>query len=133
MRYGRKRTGSQGRFDWIGKNVDHWFDRRRGDEAAPPAGVVVFRKGGEPVHGAVKVRHNPYSKSGVRNYHRVGRVLGFFSSRRNWDSPTPLAAGGCGPPLFGPGGRANSLAREELGESQFRRLEKKLSTLPTLW
>ncbi len=34
------------------------------------------------------------------NYnHRVGRVLSFFSSRRNWDSPTPTA-----PPPFGPGG-----------------------------
>jgi hypothetical protein len=27
--------------------------------------------------------------------HRVGRVLSFLSSRRNWDSPTPLAAGEC--------------------------------------
>jgi hypothetical protein len=24
--------------------------------------------------------------------HRVGRVLSFFSSRRNWDSPTPSPA-----------------------------------------
>jgi hypothetical protein len=36
--------------------------------------------------------------------HRVGRVLSFFSSRLNWDSPTPLAAGECAPPPFGPGG-----------------------------
>jgi hypothetical protein len=27
-----------------------------------------------------------------------GRVLSFFSSRRNWNSPTPLAAGECTPP-----------------------------------
>ncbi len=27
-----------------------------------------------------------------------------FSSRRNWDSPTPLAAGKCAPPPFGTGG-----------------------------
>jgi hypothetical protein len=27
--------------------------------------------------------------------HRVGRVLSFFSSPRNWDSPTPSAAGEC--------------------------------------
>ncbi len=27
-----------------------------------------------------------------------------FSSRWNWDSPTPLAAGECAPPPFGPGG-----------------------------
>ncbi len=31
------------------------------------------------------------------------------------------------------GGRAHSPTGEGLGESQFRRLEKKLSTLPTLW
>jgi hypothetical protein len=27
-----------------------------------------------------------------------------FSSRWNWDSPTPLAAGECAPPPFGTGG-----------------------------
>jgi hypothetical protein len=32
--------------------------------------------------------------------HRVGRVLSFFSSRRNWDSPKPSAEGECGPPLW---------------------------------
>jgi hypothetical protein len=53
--------------------------------------------------------------------HRVGRVLRFFSSRRNWNSPTPLAAGECAPPPFGPGGREHSLAGEGLGEPQFRR------------
>jgi hypothetical protein len=26
-------------------NFDHWFDRRLGDEVAPPAGAVVVRKG----------------------------------------------------------------------------------------
>jgi hypothetical protein len=47
--------------------------------------------------------------------HRVGRVLSFFSSHRNWDSPTPLAAGECAPPPFGPGGRAHSLAAKGVG------------------
>ncbi len=48
--------------------------------------------------------------------HRVGRVLSLFSSRRNWDSPTPFAAGECALPPFGPGGgRAHSLAGEGLG------------------
>ncbi len=53
--------------------------------------------------------------------HRVGRVLSFFSSRRNWDSPNPSPAGECAPlpPVLG--GGAHSLAREWLGESQFRR------------
>ncbi len=31
-------------------------------------------------------------------------MISFFSSRRYWDSPTPLAAGECAPPPFGPGG-----------------------------
>jgi hypothetical protein len=30
--------------------------------------------------------------------HRVGRVLRFFSSRRDWDSPNPSPAGECAPP-----------------------------------
>ncbi len=29
----------------------------------------------------------------IRKVHGVGRVLSFFSSRRNWDSPNPLPAG----------------------------------------
>ncbi len=33
--------------------------------------------------------------------HRVDRVLSFFSSRRNWDSPTPSPAGECAPPPLG--------------------------------
>ncbi len=46
--------------------------------------------------------------------HRVGRVLSFFSSRRNWDSPTPSPAGECAPPP-GSGGKAHSLTREGVG------------------
>jgi len=53
--------------------------------------------------------------------HRVDRVLSFFSSRRNWDSPTPLTRRLVSPPPFGSGEGAHSLAREGLGESQFRR------------
>ncbi len=44
-----------------------------------------------------------------------------FSSRWNWDSPTPLAAGECALPPFGPGGRAHSLPAKGVGESQFQR------------
>jgi hypothetical protein len=50
-------------------------------------------------------------------------VLSFFSSRRNWDSPTPLAAGECAPPPFGPGGRAHSKILElwmTLGHTRLR-------------
>ncbi len=53
--------------------------------------------------------------------HRVGRVLSFFSSRRNWDSPNPSPAGECDPPPLIPGGGAHSLAREGVGVSQFQR------------
>ncbi len=37
--------------------------------------------------------------------HRVDRVRSFFSSRRNWDSPTPSPTGECAPPFrLVPGG-----------------------------
>ncbi len=34
----------------------------------------------------------------VGKYNRVGRVLSYFSSRRNWNSPTPSPVGECAPP-----------------------------------
>ncbi len=52
-----------------------------------------------------------------------------FSSRWNWDSPTPLAAGECVPPPFGPGGRAHSLAAKGVGESQFQRGDRHCGAL----
>ncbi len=57
-----------------------------------------------------------------------------MSPCRNWDSPNPSPAGECALPA-GPkgGGGAHSPAAKGVGESQFRRLEKKLSTMPTLW
>jgi hypothetical protein len=54
-----------------------------------------------------------------------------MSPRRNYDSPTPSLASECASPL-GTRGCSHSPADEGLGESQFRRLEKKLSTLPAL-
>ncbi len=53
--------------------------------------------------------------------HRVDRVLSFFSSRRNWDSPTPSTSGECDPPPLVRGGGTHSLAGERVGWSQFRR------------
>jgi hypothetical protein len=49
--------------------------------------------------------------------HRVDRVLGFFSSRPNWDSPTPSHAGESVPLLWfqGGGGGTHSLAGEGVG------------------
>jgi hypothetical protein len=52
-----------------------------------------------------------------------------MSPRRNWESPTPSLASECAPPPRS-GGRAHSPAGDVLGESQFRRLEKKLRSLP---
>jgi hypothetical protein len=59
-------------------------------------------------------------------------VLSFFSSRRNWTHSTPHPQASVPPPtVMGRG--AHSLAREGLGESQFRRLEKKPTRGHTLW
>ena len=45
----------------------------------------------------------------------VDRVLGFFSSRPNWDSPTPSPAGECVLPSFGTGGDTHSLRERGWG------------------
>ncbi len=47
--------------------------------------------------------------------------------------PTPLSPASVPLPPEPGGGGAHSPAGERVGESQFRRLKKKLSTLPTLW
>jgi hypothetical protein len=55
-----------------------------------------------------------------------------FSSSRNWDSPNPLPNTHrrvCPPPPLVPGGMAHSLAREGVGESQFRRGDIHCGTL----
>jgi hypothetical protein len=53
--------------------------------------------------------------------HREGRVLSFFSSRRIWDSPNLSTAGEYAPPSASGGRGKLAMAREGLGESQFRR------------
>jgi hypothetical protein len=63
-----------------------------------------------------------------KEYHSV-----CMSPGQNWDSPNPSLASECTPPPRTGGGGAHSPAGEGLGASQFRRLEKKFSTLPTLW
>jgi hypothetical protein len=55
-----------------------------------------------------------------------------MSPRRNWDSPNPSPASEYALPPGPRVGGAHSPAAKGVGESQFRRLEKKLSTLPTL-
>jgi hypothetical protein len=42
-----------------------------------------------------------------------------FSSRWNWVSPTPLAAGECAPPPFGPGGGHTRLRLQGWGSPNF--------------
>ncbi len=49
-----------------------------------------------------------------RPIHRVDRVLGFFSSRSNWDYHTPSPASECAPSLV-PGGGTQSLVGEWMG------------------
>jgi hypothetical protein len=44
-----------------------------------------------------------------------------FSSRWNWDSPTPLAAGECAPPPFGPGGGHTRLRLKGWGSPNFNK------------
>jgi hypothetical protein len=56
-------------------------------------------------------------------------VLSFSSNRRNWDSPNPSPAGECAPPPPVLGGGEHSLAREGLGESQFRRGDRHCGSL----
>ncbi len=57
-----------------------------------------------------------------------------MSPRRNWDSPTPSLAYEFAPSPRnqGGGGWHTRLRVKGLGQSQVRRLEKRLSTLPTL-
>ncbi len=57
-----------------------------------------------------------------------------MSSRRNWDSPNQSPASECVlPPYTNGGGGTHSPAAKGVGEFQFRRLEKKIGTLPTQW
>ncbi len=55
-----------------------------------------------------------------------------MSLRRNWNSPTPSLASECAPPPRTKGEGGTLACGYGVGESQVRRLEEKLSTLPTL-
>ncbi len=52
----------------------------------------------------------------LRREHRVGRVLSFFCSRRNWDSPNPYPQASVLPPPVS-GGRGSLAVREREWES----------------
>jgi hypothetical protein len=62
-------------------------------------------------------------------HHRVERVLGFFSSRQEWDPPTPSPAGECIPSACGSRGGTHSLAGEGVGKPQFGREDRHCVTL----
>ncbi len=49
-----------------------------------------------------------HSEQRIGDRHRVDRVVSFFSSRRNWDSPNPSPAGECAPPPPPPGSGGRS-------------------------
>jgi hypothetical protein len=62
--------------------------------------------------------------------HTVDRVVGFFSSRPTWDSPSPSPPGEYAPP-FGSRGEGNTLAcgRGGRGRPQFGREDRHCDTL----
>jgi hypothetical protein len=68
-----------------------------------------------------------------QSWHRVDRVLSFFSSRPNWNYPTPSHAGDVCPSFGSGGGGGFTLIRgrggEDVGESQFRRGDRHFGTL----
>jgi hypothetical protein len=70
--------------------------------------INVYRQGSQNLkhHGGTAMNRNLREKVFIGSRHRVGRVLSFFSSRRNWDSPTPSPAGECAPSPWS-GGRGH--------------------------
>ncbi len=75
-----------------------------------------------------------YTHYGLTKYVYIKSTAVYVpSSELGQSHPNPSLASDCAPPPRTGGGGAHSPAGEGLGESQFRRLEKKLSILPTLW
>ncbi len=63
----------------------------------------------------------------------IPRVPQCLSLRPNWDSPTPFPLSKCAPCPPGTQSGGGTHSCKGMGESQFRRLEKKISTLSNLW
>jgi hypothetical protein len=111
-------------------DIAYWRERRRGwgrSRIRRPRESLALYKYVNPLwpiaweYVTYMITRDRQQQQGCK--HRVGRVLSFFSSRRNWDSPYPSPAGECAPPpLFWGEGTTHSVAREGLGESQFRRV-----------
>jgi hypothetical protein len=72
-------------------------------------------------------RPPPGTKGGAPQSTYIYRAPQCMSPRWNWDSPTTLAARECALPPGPKGGGAHSPAAKGVGESQFRRLEKRLA------
>jgi hypothetical protein len=69
--------------------------------------VFVFRRGKLWIYDYSKCEFSKKKCAAMVGctLHRIGRVLSFFSSRLNWDSPNLSPAGECAPCPFGSGGR----------------------------
>jgi hypothetical protein len=104
-----------------------WFGPQREMEVGP---VEISAGGFDPLQvQLVKLLTCPHK---VHTY--MCKVTQCVSPRRNYDLPHPLSRKSVctpPPPTGIKGGGAHSSAVEGVGESQFRRLEKKLSTLIT--
>jgi hypothetical protein len=107
---------------------------RLGDKTMPLSEQINLSRG--PFIEILYIAHHIASSGWVTKYICIQSTTVYFLSSElgNWDSPLqPLSRQRvCLSPRYLRGGGAHSPAGEGLGESQFRRLENKLSTLPTL-
>jgi hypothetical protein len=103
-----------------------WRDRGEGKEPnyTPQESLVglVLYQSFNTLWSGVQLPQSTYTL--YKEYHSVCPLVGIGTL----PSPNPSLAP---PPILG--GGAHSPAGEGLGESQFRRPEKKLGTLPSLW
>ncbi len=69
-------------------------------KATLPYICIISQLWGQMYRNRYRLYHNPPCTASRGSVHRVGRVLNFFSSRRNWDSPNPSPGGECAHPRF---------------------------------
>ncbi len=82
----------------------------RNCEGPLPPFVDIELEAGESVRTSFSRSFIKLTHSSVYLHHRVGSVLSFFSSRRNWGSPKPSPA-----PPFGSGGEGHGTLAGERG------------------
>ncbi len=101
-----------------------------GDRPRIPAGRLADHVA-KPPHPTCHENTGEIVKKGPLKYvriHRVDRVLRFFSSRRNGDSPTPSPPGDCAPPFGSREGGGATLACGNGGSPNYNE-----ETYCTLW